>query len=140
MEEDLKREALSQLAGYIHVMFATVDEDGPHVRPVTMIEYDDGYWIETDTASAKVAHIRHNSKIELCLVFTEGEKSGYVRLAGRAEIVMDAATRERVSSHTEFFKDHWSGPEDPSFTLLRVNPSAVEYMRPGEMEPHMFAF
>ena len=140
MVENTKREALSYLAGYSSVMLATVDANGPHVRPVTVIEYDNAYWIETGTASAKTAQIRDNPKIELCLIFTEGENSGYVRLSGRAEIVTDAAIRERISSHTEFFKDYWSRPEDPSFTLLHIIPAALEYMRPGEMEPHMFDF
>ncbi len=140
MVEDTKKEALSRLAGYSSVMLATVDANGPHVRPVTLIEYGNAYWIETGTASAKTAQIRNDPKIELCLTFTEGENSGYVRLSGRAEIVMDAAIRERISSHTEFFKDYWSGPEDPSFTLLHIIPAALEYMRPGEMEPHLFDF
>ena len=138
MTEDTKKEALSHLAGYSSVMLATVDADGPRVRPVTLIDHDGAYWIETGTASAKVAQIRDNPKIELCLVFTEGENSGYVRLSGRAEIVKDAAIRERISSHTKFFADYWRGPEDPSFALLRIKPSTIEYMRPGEMEPHMF--
>lgn len=138
MEDRVRREALSHLAGYSSVMLATVDADGPHIRPVTLIDQDGSYWIETGTGSAKVAQIRENQKIELCLVFTEGENSGYLRLSGTAEIVTDAATRKRVSSHTEFFKDYWSSPDDPSFTLLRIIPAGVEYMRPGEMEPHVF--
>ena len=138
MSGDMKSEALSHLAGYSSVMLATVDASRPHVRPVTLIEYDNAYWIETGTTSAKTRQIRDNPKVELCLVFADGTNSGYVRLAGRAKIVTDAATRERVSSHTEFFKDYWSGPDDPSFTLLHIVPEAVEYMRPGEMEPHMF--
>ena len=136
--KDARREALSHLAGYSSVMLATVDAKGPHVRPVTLIEYDDAYWIETGTGSAKVAQIRDDPRIELCLTFTEGDNSGYVRLNGRAEIVTDAAMRQKISSQTEFFKDYWSGPEDPSFTLLRIIPEAVEYMRPGEMEPRVF--
>ncbi|HDL85029.1 MAG TPA: hypothetical protein ENH11_01645 [Candidatus Acetothermia bacterium] len=136
--KDTKSEALSHLDEYSSVMLATIDEGGPHVRPVTLIKYDSAYWIETGTSSAKVAQIKGDPRIELCLVFTEGENSGYLRLAGRAKIVTDAATREKVSSHTEFFASYWSGPEDPSFTLLRVRPSAGEYMRPGEMEPQAF--
>jgi len=121
-------------------MLATVDAEGPHVRPVTLIEFDNAYWIETGTTSSKVRQIRDNPNVELCLVFTDGTNSGYIRLAGRAEIVTDGVIRESVSSHTEFFADYWSGPDDPSFTLLRIDPSTVEYMRPGEMEPHKFDF
>ena len=118
-------------------MLATVDaNEGPRVRPVTLVAYDSAYWIETGATSAKVAQIRNNPKIELCLVFAEGSNSGYVRLAGRAKITTDAATKERVSSHTEFFADYWNGPDDPDFALLRIVPETVEYMRPGEMEPH----
>ena len=138
MEDRIKSEALSHLAGYSSVMLATVDADGPHVRPVTLIDHDGAYWIETGTGSAKVTQIRDNSKVELCLLFTEGENSGYVRLSAAAEIVTDAATRKRVSSHTGFFKDYWTSPDDPSFTLLHIMPTVVEYMRPGEMEPHLF--
>jgi len=140
MSEDLKKEVLAHLSGYSSVMLATVDADGPHVRPVTLIEFDNAYWIETGTTSAKVRQIRDNPKVELCLVFADGENSGYVRLAGRAEIVTDASIRESVSAHTKFFADYWDGSDDPSFTLLRIIPATVEYMRPGEMEPHMFAF
>ena len=138
MEDGLRLEALSHLAEYSSVMLATVSANGPHVRPVTLIEYDNDYWIETGTTSAKTRQIRDNPKVELCLVFADGTNSGYVRLSGSAEIVTDAATREKVASHTKFFRDYWSGPDDPSFTLLHIVPQAVEYMRPGEMEPHMF--
>ena len=140
MSEDLKKEALAHLSGYSSVMLATVDAEGPYVRPVTLIEFDNAYWIETGTTSSKVRQIRDNPNVELCLVFTDDTNSGYIRLAGRAEIVTAGAIRKSVSSHTEFFANYWSGPDDPNFTLLRVVPAAVEYMRPGEMEPHMFAF
>ena len=140
MSEDLKKEVLTHLSGYSSVMLATVDVDGPHVRPITLIEFDNAYWIETGTTSAKIRQIRDNPKVELCLVFADGTNSGYIRLGARAEIVTDSIIRERVSAHTEFFADYWNGADDPNFTLLRVVPASVEYMRPGEMEPHKFAF
>jgi len=140
MSEDLKKKALTHLSGYSSVILATVDAEGPHVRPVTLIEFDNAYWIETGTTSAKIRQIRDNPKVELCLAFTEGANSGYIRLSGSAEIVTDGAIRKSVSSHTEFFANYWDGPDDPNFTLLRIMPTEVEYMRPKEMEPHKFAF
>ncbi|MEA3239392.1 MAG: pyridoxamine 5'-phosphate oxidase family protein [Candidatus Bipolaricaulota bacterium] len=140
MSEDLKKEALVHLSGDSSVMLATVDAEGPHVRPVTLIEFDNAYWIETGTTSAKIRQIRDNPKVELCLVFTDDTHNGYIRLSGSAKIVTDGTIRERVSSHTEFFADYWNGPDDPNFTLLRIMPTEVEYMRPKKMESHKFAF
>jgi general stress protein 26 len=138
MSEDLKREVFERFDGFPEIQLATAKGDQPKVRPVTLMHFDEKLYVATGTGSQKVEQIRGNPKTEFCLRLPEGEKIGYVRAAGTAEIVEDMDTRTSVANRCPFFEQFWQSPEDPTYTLIRLHVREIEYVRPGEMTSETF--
>jgi len=132
-QEVWERFAESQVA-----FLGTAEGEQPRVRPVTLINFDQKFWIATGTRSAKVRQIRRNPNVEFCLQLLEGDNTGYVRVAGVAQAVGDRETKEKLAEQMDFFAAHWKGVDDPDYTLLRITRVEVEYMSPGETEAHSF--
>jgi len=130
--KDFKAEIWKRFKGYPHIFLATQENDQPRIRPVTIVDFDQRFWILTGTRSAKVRQIRENPKIEFCMLFEEGEYHGYIRAAGFAKIVSDRETKVDVAKHCDFFSKHWESPDDPNYTLLELKPNEIEYLRPKE--------
>jgi general stress protein 26 len=46
-------------------------------------------------------------------------------------MVKDNETKTSIAKRIGFFYDHWSGPEDPDYTLLEVLPDELQYVAPS---------
>jgi len=130
--KDFKAEIWRRFKDCSYVFLATREDDQPRVRPVTIVNFDQRFWILTGTRSAKVTQIRENAKIEICLLFEEGRHQGYIRAAGFAKIISDRETKVKVAKHCDFFNRHWESPNDPNYTLLELKLDEIEYLRPKE--------
>lgn len=124
------------LQGYKFVYLATIEHDRPRVRPVTLIDYGESYWVATGANSAKVSQIKGNPNVELCFYKEEEKGSGYIRLSGIAEVVTDRAIKDELARNIEFFADYWDGSDDPNYCLLRITLREIELTMPGEMTAH----
>lgn len=136
--DSIKEEVWKQFRDYQPVFLATSDADQPRVRPVTLICLEEKFWIVTGTNDSKVKQIQKNPRIEICLFLKEGDKRGYVRIAGLAKIIQDRQTKTRIAKLCKFFNDFWKSPDDPSYTLIRFSNNEVEYLRPDEIETYKF--
>jgi general stress protein 26 len=130
--KDFKAEIWRYFKDHQHLFLATQENDQPRVRPVTLVNFDQKLWILTGTDSAKVSQIRENPKIEFCLLFEEGGHHGYIRAAGLAKIIEDKGTKDKVAKHCDFFTEHWTGLDDPNYTLLELELNEISYLRFGE--------
>jgi general stress protein 26 len=120
------------------VYLATAEADQPRVRPVTLLDIDRKFWIATGTRSAKARQMLRNPNVEFCLPLSEECGAGYVRVAGVANVISDRQIRERIGSKIPFLTDYWSGPDDPSFCLIRITRVEIEYLRPGDQDAVTF--
>jgi general stress protein 26 len=136
--KDFKAEIWRRFKDYPHIFLATQENDQPRVRLVTLVNFDQRFWILTGTRSAKVKQIRENPKIEFCLLFEEGEHHGYIRTAGFAKIISDRETKVKVAKHCDFFSEHWESLDDPNYTLLELKLNEIEYLRPKESTVRKF--
>jgi len=136
--KDFKAEIWRRFKDYPHIFLATQENDQPRIRPVTLVNFDQRFWVLTGTRSAKVSQIRENPKIEFCLLFEEGEHTGYIRAAGSAKIISDRETKVKVAKHCDFFSRHWKSLDDPNYTLLELKPNEIEYLRPKESAVRKF--
>lgn len=66
-EEVWKRFAKSQV-----VFLGTAEGEQPRVRPVTLTNFDQKFWIATGTRSAKARQIRRNPNVEFCFPLAGG--------------------------------------------------------------------
>jgi len=111
---------------------ATIEGDQPRVRPVTLIYFNNRFWITTGTKSAKVKQIQRNSKVEFCLLFKEKDRDRCIRVAGLAKIIRDKETKGKIARHFDSFSKHWESVDDPNYTLLEMCPAEIEYVRPDK--------
>jgi len=138
ISEENKAEMWGRFRDSQQVYLATVEANQPRVRPVTLLDYDEKFWIATGTRSQKARQIRRNPNVEFCVPLQDGDNRGYIRVAGVADTVHDRKRREEIGSRFDYFGTYWSGADDPDFTLLRITRVEVEYMPPGETEAVTF--
>ena len=138
-EESLRSKVLGDLKKTHMIYLATSSASQPRVRPVTMIHFDDKFWVFTGTDTAKVNQIRENPNIEFCLPLQQGDNSGYIRGSGKAIIVHDSTTKKTLANNTPFFKEYWKSSDDPTYTLLQIIISEVEYLKPGDFAVKKFS-
>lgn len=136
--KDLRAEVGRRFEGEQHIFLATDEKGQPRVRPVTLVNYDKKFWILTGANDAKVKQIRENPKMEFCLLFKEGEHSGYIRAIGLAKIISDRDAKAKVAKNCSFFSEHWKSPDDPKYALLELKLDEVEYIRPNEVTTRKF--
>lgn len=113
------------------VPLATASDDGPRVRPVTVVSHEGKVYALTGSRDAKMAHLRDDPRFEFYVLVKEGESTGYVRFMGRVMMVEDLELRKEVGDASGFAWSYFNGPEDPDYALLEMNIRQAEIMRPG---------
>ncbi len=117
-----------------HIFLATTEGGQPRVRPVTLIHLRNKLFVTTGSSDAKVKQIRQNPKIEFCLLLEKAESKGTIRAECATQIVEDKDVKAQVYNNTSFAKEFWESPEDPSYTLIELQPITFEYMKPGSVQ------
>lgn len=129
----IRDEAWGWLEPVQTVQFATFDGNFPRVRPMSLILDSERFWLCTGTSDAKVAQLMDFPVFEFCKVLVGEDSRGTLRCSGTVEMVSDPTERSRMAKVIPFFKEYWEDPSDPSFCLIELFVSTVEYMAPGEM-------
>jgi len=125
-------EALSRLEAENYVYMATVDGGLPRVRTMTVMRWRGGLYFATGTDSDKVRQLEANPHVEFLLPLRSGENTGYVRAQCTASKVMDRGLKEELFRAYAFIGKLWDGPLDPKLTIMRLTPSSLDYLRPGD--------
>jgi uncharacterized pyridoxamine 5'-phosphate oxidase family protein len=124
--------ALGRIGPKTTVPFATFGEDGPRVRPLTVVPFGGGAYVLTFSEDAKVGQLQGDPRFEFYILAKEGEGTGYVRFRGEVEFVEDLAVRRDVYKASGFGEKYWDDPADPTFVLLRLDIRGAEILPPGE--------
>jgi len=136
--EEIKKEVWGHLKESQCAYFATAEADQPRVRPISLLDIDEKFWIATGSRSQKARQVLRNPNVEFCLPLSDECGSGYLRVAGVASIVTDPDTRRGIGDQVPFISEYWSGPDDPDFCLIRITRVEVEYLRPGDQDAVTF--
>ena len=121
------------MAGHL----ATTDGGQPRVRPIAMRWVGENeLWFATYTGSRKVAQLEANPAVEVA--FSDPQWN-HVRLCGDASMSQDA-DREKLLGLIPELAQHFAGPADPNFTLVKIALECAEYLPMGttEYETHEF--
>lgn len=108
-------------------MLTTVAPDGRLLsRPLEtqQVEFDGNLWFASGYDSEKVHEIEANPQVNVS--YASHDRNTYVSVAGRASVVRDRGTIERMWSPGMglFFKH---GKDDPNLCLIRVEAESAEY-------------
>lgn len=136
--DEIKAKVWTHFQSGQQVYLATAEGDQPRVRPVTLLNLEEKFWIATSPRSTKARQILRNPNVEFCYPLSEESGNGYIRVSGIATMIRDSEVIERIGSQIPFLIDYWTGTKDPDFCLIRITRVEIEYMEPGGMVPHTF--
>jgi general stress protein 26 len=125
--EELPALVLAVMKNQRFPMLASVDGDQARVRPVTAT-WNDGYTVYFANLKRfkKTAEMTANPHVELCYL---DQNDDQVRITGVAELVTERATLEEAFKRDALLRQYLGGPDNPEFTLWRVRPTRVRFMR-----------
>ncbi len=108
-------------------MLASVDGDQPRLRPVSPVGID-GFtvYVASLRSSHKTVELHENPAVELCFL---DESHDQVRIAGAAELVLDAGLRQDLWNRNPLLRSFLGSVENPEFMLYRIRPARVRFMR-----------
>jgi general stress protein 26 len=127
-------EQLRTLIGKARIgIITTVNQEGALVsRPMAVKErdFDGDLWFFTEDPSHKTDEVRTNPEVNVALE----SGSGWVSIAGVAEIVKDAA---KIDELWDTGAQAWfeNGRDDPKVALLKVTARTAEYWATDEPKP-----
>jgi general stress protein 26 len=133
-----KEEVLGLLGNMSLVNLATIDGDQPRVRAVTLIVHKDQFWISSRTSTSKMKQIRSNNRVEINLNVGSDDDFGSVRATGKLQIIDDPALRTELAGQMSFFNMFWKSPEDPEYTLMRLDLNKIQVLFPYKNEMATF--
>jgi len=119
-------EVIASKAGYVgggmegYAVLSLIDESGyPSASTLTIAKADGINWLTfcTSPDSNKAKRIIKNNRASVCLSTSEYN----ITLVGTIEIVTDSATKKEMWLEPMNDGSHWSGPDDPTFCVLRFN-------------------
>ena len=115
-------------------MLASVDGDRPRLRPVSPVGAD-GFtvYVASLRSSNKTLELQANPAVELCYL---DEGHDQVRIAGTAEPVLDATTRQTIWNRNPLLRAFLGTIENPEFVLYRIRPERVLFMRERALSYH----
>lgn len=115
---------------FIHL--ATIENGLPRVRMMATTKYDNKLWVVTWTHWDKVRQLKENNRIEFSAPFRVEGGIGCARGIGTAEIVADEVTRKQIADNISWFEDYWGKPNNPEYTVIRLNPEIILLDHPLE--------
>jgi general stress protein 26 len=136
--DEIKAQVWSHFGPGQCVYLATAEGVQPRVRPVTLLNLEEKFWIATSPRSAKARQVLRNPNVEFCFPLTAECGQGYIRISGIASVVRDSDMIERIGSQIPFLTQYWTGTQDPDFCLIRITRVEVEYLEPGGETAHTF--
>ncbi len=113
------------------VFFSTMEGDQPRVRPMALIQCDNEFWLTSRSYEEKMNQVKENANFEFSLNDRENLK-GMIRASGKAFVVEDLKTKEKVSKAISFFKDYFTEPADPNFGLIKLEITDVRVLSNGK--------
>jgi general stress protein 26 len=88
--------------------------------------------------SRKVEQIRNNPEVHLtCGVSSLEENNPYLQIQARARISTDESERENFWD--DKLKSVFTGPDDPKYCIVIVEPYRIEYCIQGPFEPDVWS-
>lgn len=125
-------EALEHLNRPNLVNLATIEDNQPRVRCVTLFPCNGRFWVLTYQSRAKVRQLALNKNVEINFLFIKDKYQGQIRGRGFATEVKNLAIKKTIEEEVSWFKDYWSSAEDPDFCLYDISLKTLLVQYKGE--------
>lgn len=119
---------------------ATITLDGKPWTRYIMINSDENFNIRSAVClnSRKVKQIEKNPEVHLVFGINDPKDLGkpYIQIQGIAKIVTDQ--EEKSNYWFDMLKGIFSGPADPTYAIMIIEPYRVEFNNPDSMTPEIW--
>ena len=137
---EVKQRVLDMLKTPQLANMATITLDGKPWTRYVMIQTDDDLHIRCAVCldSRKVKQIEKNPQVHLCFGVQDpfDMNQPYVQVQGTATITADQ--KEKDDNWNEMLDGIFSGPQDPKYAILVVDPYRLEFNKPGTLVPEVW--
>lgn len=120
------------------VYLATVEGNQPRVRPVSLINLGERFYVITGARGGvdaeKLKQIRANPKVEYYLPLERDGSNGFIRGEGTASVVEAPAARERLHREVGWARDYFPSVDHPDYVLLEIVHTRYGFREPGTAE------
>ena len=120
------------------VYLATAEGDQPRVRPVSLINVGERFYVITGARGGvdaeKLKQIRANPKVEYYMPLERDGSNGFIRGEGTASVVDDAAARERLHREVGWARDYFPSVDHPDYVLMEIKHKGYGFREPGTAE------
>lgn len=120
------------------VSFATVEEGQPRVRPMTLIQSDDKFYMITGARGGKDAYklkqLRVNPRFEYYHTLKGEKVDGFIRGMGDSWEVEDEDVRKKIYDMIPWAKSFFSTLDHPDYVLLELKHDGFSYRFPDSQE------
>jgi len=122
------------------VSFATVEGKQPRVRPMSLIYFDQRFFMITGARGGKKAkkliQIRKTPRYEYYLTLKGEKVDGFIRGMGDALEVSDFHTRKKIYDEIAWASNYFDSVDNPDYVLLELKHDGFSYRKPDEVEIH----
>jgi len=119
---------------------ASITLDGKPWTRYIMIKSDENFNIRSavNIQSRKVKQIENNPEVHLTFGINDPSdlSKPYVQIQGKAKITTDQT--EKNNYWFDMLSYVFSGPEDPNYSVMIIEPYRVEFNKPGAMAPEIW--
>ncbi|MDD4202179.1 MAG: pyridoxamine 5'-phosphate oxidase family protein [Candidatus Omnitrophica bacterium] len=119
---------------------ATITLDGKPWTRYVMIQAEDNFDIHCAVCvnSRKIKQIERNPEVHLTFGIHDSRdvNKPYVQIQGKAKIVTDEQIKKKFWN--EMLLAIFSGPQDPKYGIIMIEPYRVELNNPGSLIPEVW--
>lgn len=119
---------------------ATITLDGKPWTRYVMINSDKDFNLRSAVCinSRKIKQIENNSEVHITFGINDPKdlNKPYVQIQGKARITSDQ--KEKNDYWFDMLSYVFTGPEDPNYTILIIEPYRAEFINPGSMVPEIW--
>ncbi len=135
---NILEQVLLQIQKESECPIATCYQNQARVRSMSLLKFENKLYIVTGKQSSKYKELLENDSFELYLTFEEDLPFWYIRIRGHAIFMNDQTLKHRIYSEFAWIKEYWDNEENPLFTVIECQPTAIEYMKKGSMESEIY--
>ncbi|NYF25432.1 pyridoxamine 5'-phosphate oxidase family protein [Sporosarcina sp. JAI121] len=118
---------------------ATVQQNKPHTRYMTFFSDEFTLYTASSKQTQKVDELETNPYTHILIGYDgKGLGDDYLEIEGTVSISDDESLKQKIWN--EHMKPWFSGPEDTSLVILKVEPESIRLMNKKGEEPHIIEF
>ena len=119
---------------------ATITLDGKPWTRYIMVQADDAFNLRSAVClkSRKIKQIEANPEVHVTFGINDPQDLNhpYVQIQGRAKITTDQ--EEKTNYWFDMLSAVFSGPDDPTYAVMIIEPYRIEFNKPGVMVPEIW--